>query len=612
MCGIAGWFGGSASQNLNKRALLERGSLRGRDGWGFQIEGSRVLKYCLRSLSPMTDKDIEEICKGSKVVGNFRATPTTEALSKLELLQPYDGFVHNGTIANDKKFGDYPIDSMVLPGLLKGVPFKDLPEKLSELEGSYALAWFLDDCLILACNYKPIYFSTDWASYFLFGSIPEMLPHYACAMKPYTIMKINCSTFQVEELELPRIQHPGVIVSASSGLDSTTVAYYLKDQGHEVTLAHFRYGCLAESTEIKRLEKIAQHGNFNFTLLDLPKVFGGTIVEGTYCAEGIRGTEYAEDWVSARNLLMLSVLTAYAETNKIGRIAFGSNLEESLPGDTQLLLKDKEKVFVETIENLLDYDLRNIKTISVNSKGFTEESAIEKVMVHECKYSHLLEIVDELGRSVRLTPCHSIMVYKNGVFTSSRTDELKVGDWVLTPELNKGRTGFELTKWEVPAEFLGWVKNLPTFPFIVNGVILSSIKSIEEVVAPLKVYDLSVPGNENFLLANGILVHNSGSYPDNEQEFGRLFNKILPYSTQNGTKIELLHPLSTYMKHEIVRIGNEVGVPWELTWSCYSDKDSHCGSCGPCFMRKTAFKRNGIKDPAFKHEWNDPFWDGCK
>jgi 7-cyano-7-deazaguanine synthase len=51
------------------------------------------------------------------------------------------------------------------------------------------------------------------------------------------------------------------------------------------------------------------------------------------------------------------------------------------------------------------------------------------------------------------------------------------------------------------------------------------------------------------------------------------------------------------MKHEIIKEGVDANVPYEHTWSCYGDGVYHCGKCGPCFMRKTAFERNGIKDP---------------
>ena len=98
-------------------------------------------------------------------------------------------------------------------------------------------------------------------------------------------------------------------------------------------------------------------------------------------------------------------------------------------------------------------------------------------------------------------------------------------------------------------------------------------------------------------IAFGGNLEESGAYPDNEQEFGRMFNNLLPYSTRPHNKIQLLSPISTMMKHEIVREGIRLGVPYDLTWSCYGDGDHHCGECGPCFMRKTAFERNNIVDP---------------
>jgi 7-cyano-7-deazaguanine synthase in queuosine biosynthesis len=589
MCGIAGWFGETPQEV--KVGILRNGSIRGRDGWGFKAYDRSQPDQEFRSLEKMSDEEISNISKFSRVVGNFRATPTTEALSRIEILQPYDGIVHNGVIANDKTFGDFPIDSMVLPGLLRNQPFEEIPAILQKIEGSYALAWFEGDSLILACNYKPIYFFTDWKSYFSFGSIPEMLPEYSSALKPYSILRVNIRTFEFETVELPRTQAPGVVVAASSGLDSTAVAYMLKAKGHEVTLAHFQYGCVAESVEVDRIKKIADHGGFKLVFLDLPRVFGGSIVEGHYHQEGIRGTEYAMDWVSARNLLMLSVLTAYAETNNIGTIAFGGNLEESLPGYTKLLLKKDGRTFVETIENLSKWENTiGVKTISVNSDGVCKESDVAKVIVHKCTYDHLLRVTDTLGRTVDLTPCHSIMVRKQ-----EDQSTIKIGS-IRTDELTNNSLPYP--------EIFGEVLKTELLPFPENldcGVRFSGVTSIEAVPAPPVVYDLSVPGDENFVLANGILVHNSGSYPDNEQEFGRLFNKILPYSTQNGVKITLIDPLSTLMKHEIVKLGNECGTPWELTWSCYSHEEHHCGSCGPCYMRKTAFERNGLEDPVFAH-----------
>jgi len=51
------------------------------------------------------------------------------------------------------------------------------------------------------------------------------------------------------------------------------------------------------------------------------------------------------------------------------------------------------------------------------------------------------------------------------------------------------------------------------------------------------------------------------------------------------------------MKAEIVEFGTAMGMPWHLTWSCYSGGEVHCGTCGPCSMRRTAFKMAGVEDP---------------
>jgi 7-cyano-7-deazaguanine synthase len=101
-------------------------------------------------------------------------------------------------------------------------------------------------------------------------------------------------------------------------------------------------------------------------------------------------------------------------------------------------------------------------------------------------------------------------------------------------------------------------------------------------------------------IALGNNLEEAGAYPDNEEEFGNRFNAILPFATQNGVKIELLQPLSTYMKHEIVKLGLELGVPYHLTWSCYGDGRKPCNECGPCYMRRVAFERNGTVDPLLK------------
>jgi 7-cyano-7-deazaguanine synthase len=50
-------------------------------------------------------------------------------------------------------------------------------------------------------------------------------------------------------------------------------------------------------------------------------------------------------------------------------------------------------------------------------------------------------------------------------------------------------------------------------------------------------------------------------------------------------------------KSEIVRRGQVLGAPLELTWSCYQSEDLACGVCDSCALRLRAFQEAGIPDP---------------
>lgn len=60
---------------------------------------------------------------------------------------------------------------------------------------------------------------------------------------------------------------------------------------------------------------------------------------------------------------------------------------------------------------------------------------------------------------------------------------------------------------------------------------------------------------------------------------------------------ELVAPFLHNTKAQVVSYGAEVGVPFELTYSCYEGQEQHCGQCGTCTERREAFKLAGVKDP---------------
>ena len=95
----------------------------------------------------------------------------------------------------------------------------------------------------------------------------------------------------------------------------------------------------------------------------------------------------------------------------------------------------------------------------------------------------------------------------------------------------------------------------------------------------------------------GTNLEEAGAYPDNEEQFILDFDALLYGAVQNGVKIQIHTPLGGLMKHEIIPFGLKYDTPYNLTWSCYRSGNKHCGRCGPCFMRRTAFLRNGMEDP---------------
>jgi len=383
-----------------------------------------------------------KILDSGKWIANHRATPTTEVEFPIENQpvgnDPY--FVFNGIISNDSKLGikKGEADTSVLPRIIRSDNLENFHSDIcKKIVGSYAIACMQSDKnIFLSCNYKPIWV-LKYMGHLYFSSLKSHFPFIPnirpWKMEPYSSMLLQISSEHI--IQAKRSQSKRALVICSSGLDSTAVAAYAKNNHKDVTLIHFDYNCLAGKREKEQIVKIAKRIEAQYIILDIPKlIFGDSspLLSDKKLAVGKVGAEYAHEWVPARNLVMLSLTVAYAEANNYGHIYLGTNLEEA------------------------------------------------------------------------------------------------------------------------------------------------------------------------------------GAYPDNEEQFILDFKNLLYGAVQNGIKIDVHTPLGGLMKHEVVPFGIDNGAPFDLTWSCYKGGEKHCGKCGPDFMRKEAFRRNGIKDPVFKHDWNNSFWGGCK
>lgn len=84
-------------------------------------------------------------------------------------------------------------------------------------------------------------------------------------------------------------------------------------------------------------------------------------------------------------------------------------------------------------------------------------------------------------------------------------------------------------------------------------------------------------------------------YPDCRKEFYKHFERTARSGTE--TKISIEAPFSNLSKSEMIKLGARLGVPFNLTWSCYLDGEKHCGKCESCINRKKAFEAAKIPDP---------------
>ncbi|MBD2434137.1 MULTISPECIES: 7-cyano-7-deazaguanine synthase QueC [Fischerella] len=131
-------------------------------------------------------------------------------------------------------------------------------------------------------------------------------------------------------------------------------------------------------------------------------------------------------------------------------------------------------------------------------------------------------------------------------------------------------------------------QNIPvTYVPARNTIFLSFALAYAETIAAERVYI-------------GINALDYSGYPDCRPDYIQAMQEVFRLGTKQGREgktITIVAPLLHLKKTEIIQLGNKLGVPWELTWSCYAGGDIACGVCDACQLRLAAFVELGLKDP---------------
>ncbi|MBA4542748.1 MULTISPECIES: 7-cyano-7-deazaguanine synthase QueC [Thermoactinomyces] len=121
-----------------------------------------------------------------------------------------------------------------------------------------------------------------------------------------------------------------------------------------------------------------------------------------------------------------------------------------------------------------------------------------------------------------------------------------------------------------------------------NLIFLSLATAYAEVIGAEKIY-------------TGVTAVDYSGYPDCRPEFIAAMTETINLATKMGVtsegKLSIETPLIHWSKAEIIRRGLELGVPYELTTSCYLGGEEACGECDSCLLRLKGFAENNATDP---------------
>jgi len=145
--------------------------------------------------------------------------------------------------------------------------------------------------------------------------------------------------------------------------------------------------------------------------------------------------------------------------------------------------------------------------------------------------------------------------------------------------------GSALTDTSIAVRVYDGKKDIPkTYVPFRNANLISAAVSWAEVISANHIYI-------------GAVEEDSSGYPDCREIFYRHMRRTIQTGTQGKIPIELETPIIHLDKYQIVKLGVELQVPFEFSWSCYQNNEIACGTCDSCYLRLRAFEKAGVFDP---------------
>ena len=373
----------------------------------------------------------------------------------------------------------------------------------------------------------------------------------------------------------------------SGGMDSATCAYIAKREGYEIVALHFDYDQRTMDKERECFGKICDDlGVAKRFVLDarfIAQIGGSALTDGALpirkgaaelCAAANSASAEIDSAANSKNARLdgQNSIAANFINAKIGGQNFAASNFSTSPADATLSadLARNSGSCAQKDEILTQNDEASLGDDEISPQGSKNPAQGGKILASDDKISLqdgeiLPQSEAEPQQGDKIPPKHaegeiSPQSQNNQILRPSQSDK-------ISPP--SGESVFS----DLPSTYV---------PFR-NGVFLSIAAALAEKERCDAIFI-------------GVVQEDSSGYPDCSAGFSGAFERALELGTSRDFHPRIKTPLVHLSKAQIVSLALKIGVPLELTWSCYEREDAACGLCDSCLLRLKGFAGACAKD----------------
>lgn len=376
----------------------------------------------------------------------------------------------------------------------------------------------------------------------------------------------------------------------SGGMDSATCAYIARREGYEIVALHFDYNQRTMDKERECFGKICDDlGVAKRFILDarfIAQIGGSALTDGTLpirkgAAElGAAANSASAEFNSAIN----------SENAELGELNFiETNSAAKLDGQNSIAANS-----INAEIGGQNFAASNFSTSSADATLGADSARDSRLQSGEIliQDAEILLGGDEpspqggkiLACDDKISPQGSKILVQEGEISLQSGAEPQQGDKISSKHAGGEISSQSRSDKISPPSGESVFSDLPsTYVPFRNGVFLSIAAALAEKECCDAIFI-------------GVVQEDSSGYPDCGASFIGAFERALELGTSRDFHPRIKTPLVHLSKAQIVSLALKIGVPLELTWSCYEREDAACGLCDSCLLRLKGFAGAGAKD----------------